>query len=100
MRNDGPTAEELETAKTYLLGYYPRNFTTTAAAARTLLGIQLNDLGIDYVTRREHEIAAVTIEDVRRVAKRLFDPAKLALVVVGKPEGVVATRPAPPPAQP
>jgi zinc protease len=98
MRDEGPTADELETAKTYLLGYYPRNLTTTAAAARTLLGIQLSDLGIDYVTRREREIAAVTLADVKRVAKRLFDPAKLAIVVVGKPEGVVATRPTPIPA--
>ena len=95
MQNKGPTAEELETAKTYLLGYYPRNFTTTASAARTLLGIQLSNLGIDYVTRREHEIAAVTLADVKRVAKRLFDPAKLAIVVVGKPVGVVANREAP-----
>ena len=97
MQKDGPTEAELETAKTYLLGYYPRNFTTTAAAARTLLGIQLSDLGLDYVTRREHEIAAVTLADAKRVAKRLFDPAKLAIVVVGKPEGVTATRPIPQP---
>lgn len=95
MQNDGPTAAELDTAKTYLLGYYPRNFTTTSAAARTLLGIQLADLGIDYVTRREHEIAAVTQADVQRVARRLFDPAKLVVVVVGKPVGIAATRPAP-----
>lgn len=95
MQSEGPTAEELETAKTYLLGYYPRNFTTTAAAARTLLGIQLSNLGIDYVTRREQEIAAVTLDDAKRVAKRLFDPAKLAVVVVGKPVGVKATRDTP-----
>jgi zinc protease len=37
-----------------------------------LLAIQLDDLGIDYIDRRNDLIAAVTIDDIRRVAKRLF----------------------------
>ena len=61
-----------------------------------LLGIQLADLGIDYINRRNDLIEAVTIEDARRVAKRLYDPSQLTVVVVGRPEGVKATRSAPP----
>jgi zinc protease len=81
--SEGPTQRELDDAKTYLLGYYPRNFTTTMETARALLGLQIEHLGIDYVTRRQKEIAAVTLDDARRVAKRLFDPAQLTFVVVG-----------------
>jgi len=83
MANEGPTQRELDDAKTYLLGYYPRNFTSTMETAQVLRGLQIEKLGIDYVTRRQKEIAAVTIEDARRVAKRLFDASQLTFVVVG-----------------
>ncbi|HEX6120169.1 MAG TPA: pitrilysin family protein [Dongiaceae bacterium] len=83
MASDGPTQHELDDAKTYLLGYYPRNFTTTMETARALLGLQIEHLGIDYVTRRQKEIAAVTLDDARRVAKRLFDADELTFIVVG-----------------
>ena len=96
MQADGPTETELNAAKTYLLGYYAQNFTTTRSAARTLLGIQMEHLGIDYVTRRDQEIQAVTLDQVKAAAKRLFDPAKLVVLAVGKPIGLKPTRPAPP----
>ncbi len=83
MASEGPTQQELDDAKTYLLGYYPRNFTTTMATAQVLRGLQIERLGIDYVTRRQTEIAAVTIADARRAAKRLFDAAHLTFIVVG-----------------
>jgi zinc protease len=81
--DEGPTQAELDNAKTYLLGYYPRNFTTTMDTAEALRGLQIEHLGIDYVTRRQKEIAAVTIDDARRAAKRLFDANALTFVVVG-----------------
>ena len=83
MANEGPTQQELDDAKTYLLGYYPRNFTSTMETAQVLRSLQFESLGIDYVTRRQKEIAAVTIEDARRAAKRLFDASQLTFVVVG-----------------
>jgi zinc protease len=69
---------------------------STGSIAHFLVGIQLQDLGIDYPQKRNSYIEAVTLDDVRRVAKRL-DPAKLSFVVVGRPEGVAATREAPGP---
>jgi len=92
---DGPTQEELDAAKTYLLGTYAQNFATTQSAARTLLGIQMEHLGIDYPSRRETEINAVTLDRAKAAAKRLFDPAKLVILAVGNPPGVKATRQVP-----
>ncbi len=83
MAIEGPTQQELDDAKTYLLGYYPRNFTNTMDTAQLLRGLQTEGLGIDYVTRRQKEIAAVTIADTKRAAKRLFDASMLTFVVVG-----------------
>ena len=95
MQAEGPTQDEIDAAKTYLLGYYAQNFTTTRSAAQTLLGIQMENLGIDYVTRREQEISAVTLDQAKAAAKRLFDPAKLVIVAVGQKDGLKPTREAP-----
>jgi zinc protease len=83
MAAEGPDAAELTDAKAYLMGYYPRNFTSTLRAAQALRGVQLEGLGIDYVDRRQKEIAAVTPDDVRRVAKRLLNADQLTFIVVG-----------------
>jgi zinc protease len=85
----GPTEEELAQAKSYLKGSYPLGFDTSAKIAGQLVQIQLDGLGIDYIHRRASLIDAVTIDDVRRVARRLLD-AGLLVTVVGKPQGVTA----------
>jgi zinc protease len=82
--SEGPTEDELAKAKSYLIGSYPLRFTTSMQIANQLLAIQLDDLGIDYIDRRNDLIAAVTIEDVRKAAKRLFDE-ELLVVRVGQP---------------
>jgi zinc protease len=93
MAEAGPGPQELEAARDYLLGYYPRNLTTTSKAADTLLGIQMDHLGIDYMERRRKEISAVTLDDVKRVAKKLLSADALTIVVAGKPIGVESTEP-------
>jgi zinc protease len=95
MQEEGPTAEELADAKTYLIGSYPLNFTSTGSTAQVLVAVQLENLGIDYFDRRTALIEGVTLEDAKRVAGELLDPANLATVVVGAPEGLTPTRPAP-----
>ncbi len=95
MGQEGPTAEELAAAKTYLTGSYPLRQSSTGRISSMLVGIQMADLGIDYINRRNDLIEAVTLADARRVAKRLYDSAKLTIVVVGKPLGVIPNRPAP-----
>lgn len=85
MAAEGVTQEELDDAKTYLTGSYPLRFTTNRSIASQLLGIQVENLGIDYVDRRNSLIEAVTIEDISRVAKRLLKPENLIVTIVGKP---------------
>ena len=92
MAEEGPTQEELDDAKTYLIGSFPIGLDSTGSIAATLVAMQRYDLGIDHLDRRSALIEAVTLEDARRVAKRLLDPAALTFVVVGQPEGVKPTR--------
>ncbi len=83
---EGPTEQELASAKKYLIGSYPLQFVTSGGIADELLGIELDGLGIDYVDRRNDLIAAVTIDDVRRAAKRLFDGVNFTVVRVAPPQ--------------
>jgi zinc protease len=87
----GPTQAELDDAKTYLTGAYPLRFTSSSAIAEMLVGIQEDGLGIDYIDKRNGYIEAVTIDDARRVAARLYQPDKLTFFVAGKPEGVTSS---------
>ncbi|MET4807035.1 pitrilysin family protein [Limibacillus sp. MBR-115] len=95
LAEEGPTAEELEAAKTYLTGSFPLRFSNSGRIAGMLLGMQIENLGIDYLERRNDYIDAVTLEDARRVARKLFDVKNLTVVVVGQPQNVVPTRAAP-----
>ncbi len=88
---NGPTSEELENAKRYLTGSYALRLNSSVRIARTLLGIQMENLGIDYIERRGKLIEAVTLEDIRRVASRFIKPGNLIITVVGKPEGFGTT---------
>ncbi len=90
MRDEGVSTDELDNAKTYLIGSYPLRFDSNAKIAAQLLGIQLQELGIDYFDKRNDLIAAVTLADIRRVAERLLEPASLSLVAVGEPDGIPA----------
>ncbi len=81
----GVTAQELEEAKTYLTGAYPLRFDSNASIARILVGMQMDDLGTDYVETRNDKVNAVTLEDIARVSKRIYRPDDLRFVVVGQP---------------
>ena len=67
MAAEGPTEQELAEAKTYITGSYPLRFDSPKIAAQ-LLSIQEQELGIDYVNKRNSLVQAVSIDDVRRVA--------------------------------
>jgi zinc protease len=88
MANQGPSEKELADAKTYLTGSFALQLDSTASIAGLLVAVQLDDLGIDYLDKRNSYIEAVTMDHVKAVAARLLDPAKLMFVVVGKPEGI------------
>jgi len=93
MRDQGPTAAELENAKTYLIGSFPLGLDSTQNIAAVLVQVQQDKLGIDYLDRRAGLIGSVTLDEARAVAKKLFDPAALSFAIVGDPADVTPTRP-------
>jgi zinc protease len=92
MTAEGPTEAELAKAKSYLKGAYALNFDTSTKIAAMLLQIQNDDLGIDYLDKRNGLIDAVTVEDARRAAKRVGQGGLLT-TVVGRPKGLASREP-------
>ena len=79
---------ELAKAKSYLNSSFALNLDTSSKVAALLVQLQRDDLGMDYISRRQAMINAVTLDDAKRVAKRLFDGKKLMVAIAGRPQGM------------
>jgi zinc protease len=91
LADEGPTQAELDDVKTFLTGSYALRFDTNDKIAGQLLGILEEDLGIDYINKRNAMVEAITLDQVKAQAKRLLDSEHLLVAVVGKPEGLKST---------
>ena len=91
MATEGVTQKELNDAKTYLTGSYPLRFSSSGRIASMLVGMQVANLNIDYMEKRNSYIEAVQLEDIKRVAERLLITENLVTVVVGRPNGITST---------
>ncbi|MHA7774288.1 M16 family metallopeptidase [Roseibium sp. M-1] len=87
MADEGPSEAELQSAKQYITGSYPLRFDSSGKIARQLVALQNTDLGIDYFERRNSEVEAVTLEDVKRVARRLLADKEPTVITVGPKQG-------------
>jgi zinc protease len=90
MAESGPTPEELADAKSFLKGVYALSLDSSGKIAAQLTQIQIDNLGIDYIQRRGGLIDAVTIEDAKRVAKRLYG-GDMLVTVAGRPKGLTSS---------
>ena len=90
--DNGPTADELMEAKRYLNSAFVLNLDSSTKIAGLLVQLQLDGFGTDYFSRRSAMIEAVSLDDARRVAKRLLDKG-LLVTVVGKPQGFASSKP-------
>lgn len=88
MRNEGITEAELTDARTYLTGALALSLDSSGSIAGLLHSMQIDGLSPDHLTRRAALIAAVKLDDVRKVARRLLRDEALTTVVVGRPVGV------------
>jgi zinc protease len=83
MASEGVTAEELAAAKEYVIGAYAiNNLDDSGSIANTLVGLQLDGLGADYIQRRVELIDSVTLDQLRAVARKLLS-AEPAIMVLG-----------------
>jgi len=77
------TPEELETARSYLLGSFVLGFERAGRRAAFLVSAEVSGLPDDELERIPRAFAAVTAEDVRRVARAHLFPDACCLSVAG-----------------
>jgi zinc protease len=99
MAEHGPTQQELDGAKSYLKGAQMLSLDSSTKIAGALVQYQLDNLGIDYIQRRPAIIDAVTLDDARRVAKRIWGNGILSVSVGRTAQATAQTTPATPPAK-
>lgn len=85
---DGATEAEVRDAITYLTGSFALDLDSNVKIVSVVHGYQVAGRNIGYINRRNDLIRAVTLEDVNRVIRRLFNPDAYTFVVVGEPEGL------------
>ena len=83
---EGITQEELEWAKNSIVNNFIFEFTSAAQIVSKRVRITYDDLPKDFLETYRERIAAVTVEQVHRVAQRYLHPDRMILVVVGDGE--------------
>ncbi|HEX8922613.1 MAG TPA: pitrilysin family protein [Pyrinomonadaceae bacterium] len=93
LRTSKVSAEELETAKNSAIEVFPRIFATAAQIAGTFAQDEYTKRPADYWTTYRTRIAAVTVDDVQRVAQKYLQPDKLVVLVVGNIDEITKGNP-------
>ena len=88
MREGQVEDEELETAKNYLTGSFARSLESPQTIASFALNIARYGLDKDYYKNYLKNVAAVSKEDVQRVAEKYIQPDKSYIMVVGNADEV------------
>jgi len=86
LAEDGPTADELDKAKKYLIGSFALRFDTSTKIASQLVNLQLDGFEPSYLDERNRRIEAVTLDDAKRAAKKLLGAGELLVSVAGRPK--------------
>jgi zinc protease len=90
IRDSSVSSEELNNARSYLVGSFAGNRETPDQTVGDLWLIEYADLPKDYLSRYLKGVGSSSIEDVQRAAQRLIQPERLTIVVVGEAEVVKA----------
>ncbi len=98
MAEDGPTQTELDEAKSYLKGSQMLALDTSSKLASALLQYQLDKLPIDYIEKRNAIVDAVTLDDAKRAARRLWGQGLITVIVGRAPQAAAQPAAATPPA--
>ncbi len=93
LRTSKVSVEELETSKNNAIEVFPRIFATAGQIAETFAQDEYTKRPADYWTTYRARIAAVTADDVQRVAQKYLQPDKLVVLVVGNIDEITKGNP-------
>jgi zinc protease len=79
---------ELDDTKNYLMGVFPATVQTASDIASRLVDMELYGLPDDYFDHYRENIAAVSKDEITRVATKYLDPDRILIVVVGSAKDI------------
>lgn len=91
MRTEIVTDQELDDAKTFLTGSFPRRLDTSRKIADFLAVVEFYNLGDDYIKKYPEYIGSVTKEAVLKSAVKYLKPDDYILVIAAKKEKIDLT---------
>ncbi len=86
LKKNPPGPNDLDFAKKALINQFIFSFTSSAAVVQQQMRLEYDGLPNDFLERYQERVAAVTLEDLSRVAREHLKPEKSILMVVGKEE--------------
>ncbi len=81
--SDGVTDEELEESQANFIGRLPLSMESNQGVAGALINIERFQLGLNYFRTYPGAIAAITKDQVRQVAEKYLNPAKMVIISAG-----------------
>jgi predicted Zn-dependent peptidase len=84
LHQDGISADQLKSAKSFLKGQFPPTIETSGALARRIAGHEFYGLDDNEVNQLEARIDAVTLESAKQVIQKHFPLDNLAFALIGK----------------
>ena len=81
--DQGPTEQELNAAKQYMVGNFPLRLASNKAIAATVLNMGFYQLPLTYLDDYKTNVNAVSFEQVRDAFKRHLQPNKMVTIRVG-----------------
>jgi predicted Zn-dependent peptidase len=86
LKDEGPSDDELESSRSYILGSFVRGRETPQQIAGDLWLIESQGLGEDYLEKLLSGIAKTRQTDCERLVRETIEPSKLVIIVVGEAE--------------
>jgi zinc protease len=83
LRDESVPADELADSQAYLTGSMPLRLETNEGLANAILDMERHQLGFDYLSRYAGLVRAVTVDDLRDMARKYLDPEAYALAIAG-----------------
>ncbi len=83
LRDEKVTADELENAKRAIIGSFALSLEQPQGLLQNIITQKLYGLPADYWDTYPQKVAAVTVDDVQRVAQKYVDLDKIQIVAVG-----------------
>lgn len=83
LRDDKVSVEELDNAKRAIVGSFALSLEQPQSLLQNIITQKLYDLPVDYWDTYPQKVAAITVDDIQKVAQKYIDLDHLQIVAVG-----------------